>query len=278
MSDKTDRLQDELDRYVRSYLTREIIQSPADASVDPQLATIIGNIAERLSDGREGAILDIGCGHGTMLSRLAELTQFQDQSGWIYFAIDEDDKLDEIARLTRRLGISRRVEPISLSDFYKTWPRQSTRQLVFSRNVLHELTIPQTAQLLQYVAANLDIEDEMIIQDLLRFPESERHHVCWLMEKLVHCIKNHGFETVSAVQQGSRTGNAWFNIIAKKRVRPVPSLLDLEAIDHLRSAGAMGTMVGPGSNRPAKPAKPLGACHGARSRSSVSLINQTIAQ
>ena len=50
-----------------------------------------------------------------MLSRLAELTQFQDQSGWIYFAIDEDDKLDEIARLTRRLGMSRRVEPISLS-------------------------------------------------------------------------------------------------------------------------------------------------------------------
>jgi hypothetical protein len=71
---------------------------------------------------------------------------------------------------------------------------------------------------------NLGEIDQLIIQDLLRLPESERHHACWLTEKLVHCIKKHGFNVVSAVQQGSRSGNAWFNLIAKSRLRPPPSL------------------------------------------------------
>jgi hypothetical protein len=38
---------------------------------------------------------------------------FEIKQIWTYVAVDEDDKLDEIARLTRRLGISRRVEPVS---------------------------------------------------------------------------------------------------------------------------------------------------------------------
>jgi hypothetical protein len=94
---------------------------------------------------------------------------------------------------------------------------------VFCRNVLHELTIPQTAQLLHHVATNLAANDEFLIQDLLRFPESERHHACWLTDKLSKCIREHGFEALSAIQQGSRSGNAWLNIVAKRRTRPVPS-------------------------------------------------------
>jgi Methyltransferase domain len=261
LADKTDRLQNELDRYVRSYLTREIVQSPVDASADPQLATIIGKIAERLSDDREGAILDVGCGHGTMLSRLAELPQFRDRTNWTYVAIDEDDKLDELARLTRRLGISRRVEPTSLASFYKVWPRHGSPQLVFCRNVLHELTMPQTAQLLQHVASNLDVKDELIIQDLLRFPESERHHACWLTEKLVRCVQGHGFETVSAVQQGSRSGNAWLNIVAKNRLRAVPSRVESERLI-VSARQEQWEVVGPGSGRSAKPPKPPGADSG----------------
>jgi hypothetical protein len=226
----TDKLQNELDRYVRSYVTREIVQPSADASADPQLATIIGKIAERLSDDREGAILDVGCGHGTLLSRMAELPQFRDQMTWTYVAIDEEDKLDEIARLTRRLGISRRVEPIPLARFYEVWPRHGSPQLVVCRNVLHELTMPETAQLLRHVASNLDAKDEFIIQDLLRFPESERHHACWLTEKLSSCVKGHGFEAVSVVQQGSRSGNAWVNIVAKNRLQEVPTKVESERL------------------------------------------------
>jgi hypothetical protein len=80
VSDKATKLQADVDRYVQSYLTREIIQSPVDASIDPQLATIIGRIAERLSDEKAGAILDVGCGHGTTLNRVAELHEFRDQT------------------------------------------------------------------------------------------------------------------------------------------------------------------------------------------------------
>ena len=226
LSDEAVRIREQVERYVRSYVTRELVQSPEDASVDPQLATIIGKIGERLSDSPGGTILDIGSGYGTLLSRLAELPQFRDQQGWIYVAVDENDKLDELARLTRRLGISRRVEPINLTTFYDSWPRLTSPQLVFCRNVLHELTIEQTAQLLQHVAANLGANDEFIIQDLLRFPESERHHACWLADKLAACVQDHGFERVITVVQGSRSGNAWFNLIAKHRTRAVPSFAE----------------------------------------------------
>ncbi|MEP0641025.1 MAG: tetratricopeptide repeat protein, partial [Roseobacter sp.] len=50
--------------------------------------------------------------------------------------------------------------------------------------------------------------------DLMRFPESERHHVCWLPDKLESCIVGHGFVSTTLLPQGSKTGNAWFNLVA----------------------------------------------------------------
>ena len=206
-----DRDKQALERYITSYTQRKLIQSPDDAGSDPQLATIVIKIAETISQHEHGALIDLGCGHGTFLKRISELPAFRDNSKWVYVAIDEDEKLDEVARLSRKLGVGRRVEPVPLKDFYKTWPEISSNQVLFCRNVLHELSISQTSRLLRHTARNFKPNDLLIIQDLMRFPESERHHVCWLPDKLERCLVDHGFLSVTTVPQGTRSGNAWFN-------------------------------------------------------------------
>lgn len=220
---------DEVARYVTSYVTRELVQPAADGTADPELATIAVTLAERLARTPSGVIVDIGCGHGTLLQRLAELPLFMEQTGWLYVAVDDDEKLDQLARLTRKLAVSRRVEPVDLKTFYDSWPHRGSPQLVFCRNVLHELSIDQTAVLLNRIAANTDSNDELIIQDLLRLPESERHHSCWLSDKLADCLRACGFQQITPILQGSKSGNAWFNLLAKNRAGVAPPIEEVQA-------------------------------------------------
>lgn len=139
-------------RYLKTYLEPAPVQEPADSSTDPQLSTLITTLLDEVVKSQEGTLFDIGCGKGTLLMRLADSPEFVN-SNWVYVAVDFDEMLAEVQTVARQRRLSRRVELLSLVDFYKQWPDLPRPHIYFCRNVLHELTIAQTADLFRRVAA-----------------------------------------------------------------------------------------------------------------------------
>lgn len=191
------------------------------AGTDPQLSTILMTLLQEIIKADQGSIIDIGCGNGSLLERLCAESQFID-SDWIYVAVDDDDKLDEVQRLARRLGVSRRVEPKNLKEFYSTWPDSTGAQLAFCRNVFHELSISMTAQLLEHVSIHLRKDEVFIVQDLMNFTEGERNNACWFPPEFTDTVEKFGWINNGAISFSSKSGARWFNLVATRNEESPP--------------------------------------------------------
>ncbi|WP_018605562.1 hypothetical protein [Uliginosibacterium gangwonense] len=206
-------------RYIQTYLEPAPVQEPADANTDPQLGSILTTLLEQIAKSTEGALFDIGCGKGTLLERLAECPEFA-KSNWVYVAVDFDKMLAEVLLVARQKKLSRRVEPLTVDEFYQEWPDLPRPRIYFCRNVLHELTISQTANLLQRIKkARLD-EELVLIQDLMNFQEGERDNVCWSPDELALSIEQHGLGKAQTVPLKSKSGALWFNCLVRGQVGP----------------------------------------------------------
>lgn len=221
-SEKIEASTSDVETYVRGYLQLEV-QAADQAPTDPQLATLVPWLVDRLSSGAAGTIIDIGCGEGALFARLAELPQFLERKQWLYVGVGDDPSLLKVHALARALRISRRAELVDLDSFYLSWPSFGSPQLIFVRNVLHEIDVGQTARLLAHVSGNFGPHDEMVIQDLIKLRVGERHSACWIPSELKRCIEAHGYQSVRLTEQASKSGNAWFALVAGQRVGRPPS-------------------------------------------------------
>src|SRR6266849_4490908 len=100
--------------FLRSFGEKDEIQSAREADLDAQLKTVVTVIATHFLGKAQGAVIDIGCGHGILLRRLSELEIFKQNPQLIYTAVDDNDCLAEVQKLALELGLNRRLEPISL--------------------------------------------------------------------------------------------------------------------------------------------------------------------
>ena len=203
-------------KFLIDYGQPEPPQEVAKALFDNQIKSIFIFLAEILNNNNSGTIVDIGCGNGTILSRLADLINFKEKSEWSYLGIDYNEYKEPVVSLAVNNKLHRKVDFLSLDDFYKEWPNdpQLKRQhLVFIRNVLHELSIEETSILFSHIINNLFLGEKLVIQDLLVFPKAEKGNVCWEPDTLVNLLENCGFSVVMTIEQ-SKYGGRWINIIA----------------------------------------------------------------
>jgi tetratricopeptide (TPR) repeat protein len=202
-----------LQRYVDTYLSPPPAQDTESAGTDPQLTSIITQLVAEISNASEGAIIDIGCGRGTLLSRLSEEPSFM-SGKWIYVAVDFEEMLAEVHTVARRTKLNRRVEFITLREFQqRDWPTLPKKRIFFCRNVFHELSIVETSELLRLLRKEFSTEDKIVIQDLINFQEGERHNSCWIPSELEYCLQEHGLGKPLMVQTRSKSGAMWFNCI-----------------------------------------------------------------
>lgn len=218
-----------VERYIRTYLEPAPVQEPADAGTDPQLGTVLTTLLEEIAKSPEGALFDIGCGKGTLLERLADHPEFA-RSNWIYVAVDFDEMLNEVQVIARQKKLNRRVELLTVDEFYNDWPDLPQPRIYFCRNVFHELTILQTADLLQRIKKARFDEELVLIQDLMNFQEGERNNVCWSPDDLALCVEQHGLGKVLTVPFSSKSGALWFNCLVRG-----PSGLGIGANESLAS-------------------------------------------
>jgi tetratricopeptide (TPR) repeat protein len=223
MSGGQERLDAAVLKYVNGYLQRELIQGVEGADVDPQLATAVMMLNERLADHPGGRLFDLGCGHGSLLARLATVPAFVNNPDWRYAPVDFEDKIDEVGKLARKLKLLKRMEPLTIEEFGSE-AADADPKIFFCRNVFHELKLGEAAQLVHSVCRLFGPDDLFFVQDLLRFPEGERNNHCWTADQLAQALESIGFSSVTELSQGTKSGNAWFNLTAKRFTGNPPSV------------------------------------------------------
>lgn len=200
--------------YARNYTSQQLVQEASDALGDPQLGSIVGHLADAMSGVEVGHIYDIGCGQGTLLARLAKLPVFMTRPNWMYCAVDFEEQLDAVHRLAREFRLTSRVDELTPAQL-PTESRRNGANVFFCRNVLHELKISETTDLLHSIVRLLHPDDTVLIQDLIRFPEGERNNHCWTSEGLASALIEIGFAEPLIYEQGTPKGNGWLNLRAR---------------------------------------------------------------
>lgn len=208
--------------FLRNYGDPEPAQNVDAATFDNQIKSITTLLATYINNDPKGTILDLGCGNGVLLSRLTDLSVFTQNIDWSYLGVDFPEYRESVFKLALDHKIHRKVDFVDLDNFYKEWPiTQSLARpyIVFIRNVIHELNIPDTARLFEHISKNLTQGEILIIQDLQVFPVAEKGNACWIPEELKKLIEQFGFSALKAIEQ-SKTGNRWYNIVAVRNAEP----------------------------------------------------------
>jgi tetratricopeptide (TPR) repeat protein len=211
-------LGDELGRFFASYGAPDGIQGSESASIDPQIKNLSLLVATKISTTQQGTVLDIGCGKGVILRRLANIEPFRQKPGWIYVGADFEENTQAVLELAVELRLHRRVDAVELKDFYASWvsPEIAPRPLlVVIRNVFHELSIDDTAELLAVLIEQLTGDDLLVVQDLQVFPVAERNNACWNPQFFTKMLERCGFNC-TFVEEPSKSGNRWFTVHATR--------------------------------------------------------------
>lgn len=215
---------EKLQELLAAYGDAESIQGPQEAPTDSQLKSLALITEEVLHKSPQGTVLDIGCGKGVFLSKLALLPSFRDNTKWHYLGADYSRLHDSVLQLAASLRFHRRSDVIDIDALYDSWIHSVDTPLpllVIVRNILHELNIPDTARLLHLLSENMAHEDTILIQDLLVFPEAERDNVCWDSYCISRVLDQVGFDTL-LVTEPSRSGAQWFSAKVKKHADAKP--------------------------------------------------------
>ena len=204
---------EKLQELLSAYGDAESVQEPTEAQTDNQLKSLSLLIEEVLQKTPQGTVLDIGCGKGVLLSKLAQLPSFRDKNTWQYIGADFSIHHDSVLELAANLRLHRRCDIIDINLLYESWIQSFDTPLpllVFVRNVLHHLNILNTSRLLHLLHARLNQSDILLVQDLLVFPKSERGNLCWDTSCLKEVLCQLGFYTC-LVPEPSKSGAQWFS-------------------------------------------------------------------
>ncbi len=209
---------------LQDYIEPPDPQGADKAFNDAQLNTLAMSITRVIGNNVKGTILDIGCGNGIVLNKVAGITEFKDKSGWVYLGVGtKDDRRAtiEFAQDLDEKGLfdyESRFEFRLIDKFYKEWFSNITQPLlVIIRNVFHELDIYDTATLIYTLTSNLTDKDTLFIQDLELFPELERDNACWLPDMFKGLLESCGFSLrLTPCETGS--GNKYFNVEAERDI------------------------------------------------------------
>lgn len=210
---------DTVGRFVAAYGDLPGGQVAAEALCDPQFKSISLTLGDTIArSSNSGVVLDIGCGHGPLLQKLATIPAFFDAEHWHYVGVDYTDHHKDVFELAWSLGLKYRFDVLDIESFHENGlpaPYEGYELLVVVRNVLHELDIDATARLFHVLSSTMSTRDLLLLQDLALFPMAERGNCCWDSGHLCPALEEQGWTTTCVVEP-TRSGNQWFTVSARR--------------------------------------------------------------
>ena len=174
--------QNEYERFLSNYGKKVPPQEAKRALYDSQIKNMSLGIATIIGSSDKGTILDIGCGKGIILERLNKIGTFIKNKGWKYLGVDFEEYEEDLLILAAKLRLHKRVDFIQLKDFQEMEISTESHPLpIFTiiRNVIHELDINDTSELVYKLISIMEKDDTLLVQDFQVFPEAEEGNVCW---------------------------------------------------------------------------------------------------
>ena len=204
--------------YISTYFSAPSVQDADAATTDRQMGAILGFLLGVIQHG--DTIYDIGCGNGILLSALAGARIQPATTDWSYVGVDGEHRLAALQATAAAKKFANRIRLIDGNHLTPVWPLSSGRRIIFLRNVLHELSISQTAEMFCAIMRNFRLGDLLVLQDLETLPQAERGNTCWTSRGLAQCLERQGYVISRNWPGTSPAGDQWFNIVAQRHVIP----------------------------------------------------------
>lgn len=216
-----------LKRFLDGFTTADEMQEPPGPDGDPQL-TALTQFFQTLADavGPGDVILDVGSGRGILAHTLLRIWTADALRPW-YYAVDQEDILDTLS-LPR--PIHNHSQKVPFADFVGGRLPCQPQQLkvVVVRNIIHELDIRTTAEVLVALCKIVQSGGQVYLQDIVSLPKGERENAGWPSDLLRMVLEGVGFDCGLTANHRSRSGTEWFVMILKQKAgHPVPNIPDV---------------------------------------------------
>ena len=213
-----------LKRFLGGFSAADEMQEPPGPHGDPQLAaltqffqTLVGTLAP------DDVIMDVGSGRGILAHTLLRIWPEGAGRPW-YYAVDREDTLDSLSLPSQIHNHSRKIPFADFIDGRLPCPPQQVKVVVL-RNIIHELNIRTTAEVLVALHTIVRSGGQVYLQDIVSLPKGERENAGWPSELLRLVLEGTGFDCGSPADLRSRSGTEWFTMILKQKAgHPSPSV------------------------------------------------------
>lgn len=220
--------QKKLDRFMSGFTEGDEMQEPPGSDWDNQLVALT-QFFQTLKDAfrSDDIVLDVGSGRGIVAHHalLRIWPNGNDGMPW-YYAVDLEKILDTLA-LPRQIHNHSLKMPFD--DFLGArFPCPLNQiKVVVLRNVIHELNIRTTAEVLIALRKIARSGGQIYLQDIVSLAKGERENAGWPSDLLQTVLRKLGFDCGSPDIRKSYTGIEWFTMILKdKSGHSVPSIAD----------------------------------------------------
>ena len=202
---------------LEKWFANETFQNTIHAG-DPQIAALCQFLSLSTIDANT-KIVDFGSGAGLLAALLVKLLSKENLPE--YYAVDLEPMFEH---LNVPPELQDRAFKIAVEDFYDSFLKKRGRSvsIIVIRNVLHEMSVPQTARLLSSLNNSISKKCLIYVQDLTNLTIFERGHVGWDIECFTNFIHEAGFDVFStSFEQTGYNGNRWFSCALKKCSSPI---------------------------------------------------------
>ena len=194
MDDKDKSNSNELLKFISGYECLESPQSIEEIQGDLQLAGLSTLLNSHLKSNPESRIIDIGCGNGTLIAKLAQINAFKNYPNLQYIGFDFPLRLPDAFNTVNKLDLHSKVTLLPLNDNWRDFFTMPS--IIVMRNVFHELEIKSATKIIYNICKYIPVDSVVLIQDMTTLPKAEKGNAGWLGFHLANVFKAGGIESI----------------------------------------------------------------------------------
>jgi len=202
-------------------------EQSGDTQNDPQIMRTIGFIEGKLQDAQVPLkILDYGCGKGTLINELKNISQFMNGEHE-YIGVNHNSTKGAEEQARKCVFYNRKAKPrFFTTKAFEGMKKPIKVDLIFKRNVTHEIPLKEIGRRLHYILRSLKVGGVLYLLDMCVLPKAEFKSVTWEKEDFEQFFSIKGLEIVADTNE-SRSGIPLVVATITKRSEEIPSEKEL---------------------------------------------------